>query len=138
HIGREPTMGLAFALEALAIIALIQTAGNPVLFVVFSGFTYFGWGEIYSLFPATAGDLFGRQFATTNYGLLYTAKGTASLLVPLGNVLQEMTGSWIPIFGLSVAFDLAAALLAVTLLRSLHHAHVSRSAEQVEALPAAA
>src|SRR6266542_1299497 len=127
HIGREQTMGLAFTLEALAIIVLIQTAGNPVLFVVFSGLTYFGWGEIYSLFPATAGDLFGRQYATTNYGLLYTAKGTASLLVPLGNVLQESTGSWIPIFALSVAFDLMAALLALTLLRSLHHAHVARS-----------
>ncbi len=127
HIGREQTMGLAFTLEALAIIVLIQTAGNPLLFVIFSGLTYFGWGEIYSLFPATAGDLFGRQFATTNYGLLYTAKGTASLLVPLGNVLQESTGSWIPIFALSVAFDLMAALLALTLLRSLHHAHVARS-----------
>jgi OFA family oxalate/formate antiporter-like MFS transporter len=126
HIGREPTMTLAFTLEALAIIVLIQTAGNPLMFVVFSGLTYFGWGEIYSLFPATAGDLFGRQFATTNYGLLYTAKGTASLLVPLGNVLQESTGSWIPIFGLSVAFDLIAALLAITLLRSWHHAHVAR------------
>ena len=134
HIGREPTMGLAFTLEALAIIVLIQTAGNPLLFVIFSGLTYFGWGEIYSLFPATAGDLFGRQYATTNYGLLYTAKGTASLLVPLGNVLQESTGSWIPIFALSVVFDLIAALLAVTLLRSLHHAHVARSEV---ALPAA-
>ena len=132
HIGRETTMGIAFSLEALAIIVLIQTAGNPLLFVIFSGLTYFGWGEIYSLFPATAGDLFGRQYATTNYGLLYTAKGTASLLVPLGNVLQESTGSWIPIFVLSVVFDLVAALLAVTLLRSLHHAHIVRSQAQAE------
>ena len=141
HIGREPTMGLAFTLEALAIIVLISTAGNPLLFVIFSGLTYFGWGEIYSLFPATAGDLFGRQFATTNYGLLYTAKGAAALLVPFGNVLQESTGSWIPIFGLSVVFDLIAALLAITLLRSWHHAHVARSGPQSQeevALPAPA
>ena len=106
--------------------------------LIFSGLTYFGWGEIYSLFPATAGDLFGRQFATTNYGLLYTAKGTASLLVPFGNVLQESTGSWIPIFGLSVAFDLIAAVLAITLLRSWHHAHVARSMREPEAVALAA
>src|SRR5262245_23503994 len=55
---------------------------------------FFAWGEIYSLFPAICGDLFGRKFATANYGLLYTAKGTASLLVPLGNVLKATTGSW--------------------------------------------
>ena len=37
---------------------------------------FFAWGEI-SLFPATRTDIYGRKFATTNYGMLYTAKGTA-------------------------------------------------------------
>ena len=62
-------------------------AADPLLFVILSGLVFFAWGEIYSLFPATCTDIYGRKFATTNYGLLYTAKGTASLLVPLGNVL---------------------------------------------------
>ena len=57
------------------------------MFVILSGLVFFAWGEIYSLFPATCADLFGRKYATTNAGLLYTAKGTASLLVPLANVL---------------------------------------------------
>src|SRR5207237_7489764 len=87
HIGRENTMFIAFGLEGVGILLLITFAHIPALFVVFSGLVFFAWGEIYSLFPATCGDLFGRKFATTNYGLLYTAKGTASLLVPLGNVL---------------------------------------------------
>src|SRR5512143_2326420 len=87
HIGRESTMALAFGLEAVAIFALIQFAGHPLLFVVFSAFTFFGWGEIFSLFPATCGDFFGRKHATTNYGFLYTAKGTASVLVPIGSAL---------------------------------------------------
>ena len=55
-----------------------------MLFVILSGLVFFAWGEIYSLFPATCTDIYGRKFATTNYGMLYTAKGTASLLVPLG------------------------------------------------------
>jgi OFA family oxalate/formate antiporter-like MFS transporter len=87
HIGREMTMTIAFGLEALAIFGLITVARDPVLFVVFTAFTFFGWGEIYSLMPATSGDLFGRKYATTNYGFLYTAKGTASVFVPIGSAL---------------------------------------------------
>ena len=87
HIGREKTMAIAFGLEALAIFVLIQFASNPLAFVVFSAFTFFGWGEIFSLFPAMTGDFFGRKHATANYGFLYTAKGTASVLVPIGSAL---------------------------------------------------
>src|SRR5580700_7548460 len=87
HIGREMTMTVAFGLEAVAIFVLIKFATNPLLFVVFSAFTFFGWGEIYSLFPALCGDFFGRKHATENYGFLYTAKGTASVFVPIGSAL---------------------------------------------------
>ncbi len=87
HIGREKTMSLAFGLEAIAIFVLIKFASNPLAFVVCSAFTFFGWGEIFSLFPALCGDLFGRKNATANYGFLYTAKGTASVLVPIGSAL---------------------------------------------------
>jgi MFS transporter, OFA family, oxalate/formate antiporter len=87
HIGRERTMTIAFGLEAIAIFVLINNAANPVAFVVFSAFTFFGWGEIFSLFPALTGDFFGRKHATANYGFLYTAKGTASVLVPIGSAL---------------------------------------------------
>src|SRR3954452_8584788 len=87
HIGRENTMTLAFGLEALAIFLLIKFAHDPKLFVFFSAFTFFGWGEIYSLMPAVCGDFFGRKHATANYGFLYTAKGTASVFVPIGSAL---------------------------------------------------
>jgi len=126
HIGRENTMFIAFGLEGVGILLLITFAHIPVLFVVFSGLVFFAWGEIYSLFPATCGDLFGRKFATTNYGLLYTAKGTASLLVPLGNVLQAATGSWMPIFVLAIAFDWIGAILAFFVLKPLRIRWVSR------------
>jgi MFS transporter, OFA family, oxalate/formate antiporter len=119
HIGRENTMFIAFGLEGFAIFLLIRFAHIPVLFVIFSGLTFFGWGEIYSLFPATCGDLFGRKFATTNYGLLYTAKGTASLLVPIGSLIAGSTGNWYPIFMLAIAFDWIGALLALFVLKPL-------------------
>jgi MFS transporter, OFA family, oxalate/formate antiporter len=102
HIGRENTMFMAFTLEGLAILSLITFAGDPLLFVILTGLSFFGWGEVYSLFPATSGDFFGRKFATTNYGLLYTAKGTASVLVPIGTALAA-----------GAAFDFRADILLV-------------------------
>ena len=82
-IGRENTMFIAFGLEGLGIWALYTFGNDPVWFVVLSGLVFFAWGEIYSLFPSTCTDTFGSKFATTNAGLLYTAKGTAALLVPV-------------------------------------------------------
>jgi OFA family oxalate/formate antiporter-like MFS transporter len=128
HLGRENTMFIAFGLEGLGILLLIKSAHVPLLFVVFSGLVFFAWGEIYSLFPAMSGDLFGQKFATTNYGLLYTAKGTASLLVPLGNVLQAATGSWMPIFIVAITFDWIGALLALLVLKPLRIRWVSGQA----------
>ena len=127
HLGRENTMCIAFLLEGLAIIFLLKLAYIPSMFVVLSGLVFFGWGEIYSLFPSLNGDMFGRKYATTNYGLLYTAKGTASLLVPLGSILQASTGSWVPIYMVAVAFDFAAALLALFVLKPLAVGWVSRA-----------
>ncbi len=87
HIGREGTMTLAFGLEAVAIFTLLHYADRPLHFVILSAFTFFGWGEIFSLFPATCGDFFGRKYATANYGFLYTAKGTSAMFVPIGSAL---------------------------------------------------
>lgn len=87
HIGRENTMGLAFGLEALAKVLLLMLATRPLMFVIMTAFTFFGWGEIFSLFPALCGDFFGRKHATENYGFLYTAKGTAAVFIPIGSAL---------------------------------------------------
>src|SRR5580692_196195 len=119
HIGRENTMFLAFTLEGVGIIALANLGTNPVLFVILSGIVFFGWGEIYSLFPATVSDTFGTTFATANAGLLYTAKGTAALLVPYANVLSKATGSWHMVFMLAAALNLIAAVMAILVLKPM-------------------
>ncbi|MBI1914657.1 MAG: oxalate/formate MFS antiporter [Planctomycetes bacterium] len=116
HIGREPAIFLAFGLEGIALLVLIRFSSNPVVFVLMSGLAFFGWGAVFSLFPAVSGDLFGRKFAATNYGLLYTAKGAASLLVALCNRLHAGTGNWTPVFVLMIAADWIAALLALLVL----------------------
>ena len=108
-LGRENTMFIAFAIEGVGIFALAKLGTDPVLFVILSGLVFFGWGEIYSLFPATVTDTFGAKFATTNTGLMYTAKGTAAILVPYGNVLAKATGSWFMVFMISAALNIAAA-----------------------------
>ena len=119
HIGRENTMFIAFLLEGAGIYALLLFAGSPIWFVVLSGVVFFAWGEIYSLFPAICTDIYGRQFATTNYGMLYTAKGTASLLVPLANVLTTATGSWHAVFVLAAIFNILAAVMALLVLKPM-------------------
>jgi OFA family oxalate/formate antiporter-like MFS transporter len=119
HIGRENTMFIAFMLEGIGIYALLHFASDPFMFVILSGLVFFAWGEIYSLFPATCTDIYGRKFATTNYGMLYTAKGTAALLVPLGNVLTSWTGNWTAVFVIAAILNIVAAVMAVVVLRPM-------------------
>src|SRR5262249_21816335 len=116
HIGREAAIFLAFALEGAALLVLIRNADSPVMFVLMSGLAFFGWGAVFSLFPAASGDMFGRKYATTNYGLLYTAKGAATVLISLCNRLQAATGSWELVFGIMIAADWLAAVLALAVL----------------------
>ncbi|GAC1321027.1 MAG: oxalate/formate MFS antiporter [Chloroflexota bacterium] len=128
RVGREPTMTIMFGLQALTILLLINSATNPVLFVVFSGLAFFCYGEIFSLFPAMSGDLFGRKFATTNYGLLYMSKGVASLIVPLGAYIQSQAGSWMPVFLIAVVLNALASASCATLLPYLARQHCRKAA----------
>ncbi len=120
HIGRENTMFIAFSLEALAVFGLVHLISQPVHFVVLSGLVFFAWGEIFSLFPSLIGDLFGRQWATTNYGITYTAKGLASIFAgPVVALVSVETGNWVGIFWVMIACDLIAAALALFWLKPL-------------------
>ena len=127
QIGRENTMFIAFFLEGIGIFALLYFGTDPVLFVILSGLVFFAWGEIYSLFPATCTDLYGKKYATTNYGMLYTAKGTAALLVPLANVLTSATGSWHAVFYVAAILNLIAAVMALAVLKPMRIKFISRN-----------
>jgi OFA family oxalate/formate antiporter-like MFS transporter len=101
---------------------------DPLMFVLLSGLVFFAWGEIYSLFPSTCTDTFGSRYATTNAGLLYTAKGTASLLVPLSSVLVSATGNWHAVFVVAALMNAAAALMAWFVLRPMRRAYLGQAA----------
>ena len=127
HIGREQTMLIAFLIEGAGIIALANFASDPVMFVLLSGLVFFAWGEIYSLFPATVTDTFGAKYATTNTGLMYTAKGTASLLVPLANVMVAAKGNWHAVFVTAAVLNIVAALMAIAVLKPMRSAYTHRA-----------
>ena len=133
HIGRENTMFIAFAIEAVGILCLYQFGRDPVLFVILTGIVFFAWGEIYSLFPSTCADTFGSKYAAANAGMLYTAKGTASLLVPLSSVLATATGSWHAVFIVASVMNATAALMAWFVLKPMRRAHMNESALDVAA-----
>ncbi|MDP9096197.1 MAG: MFS transporter, partial [Pseudomonadota bacterium] len=120
RIGRENTMALAFTLEGVAMAAWLALRGDPVLFVLLSGLVFFGWGEIFSLFPSTLTDTFGPRHATKNYGCLYIAQGIGAIFGgPLASLLHDAAGSWTPVFGTAIAADLLTAVLAIAVLKPM-------------------
>jgi OFA family oxalate/formate antiporter-like MFS transporter len=137
QIGREQTMFIAFLLEGIGIIALGNFGTSPVAFVVLSGLVFFAWGEIYSLFPATVTDTFGATYATANTGLMYTAKGTAVLLVPYTSMLAAK-GDWHTVFYGAAALNIIAALLAIVVLKPMRSAYTGRTPGMGTPTPAAA
>jgi oxalate/formate antiporter len=127
RIGRENTMAIAFLFEAVAVLGLVLVRDNAMLFVILSAVVFFGWGEIFSLFPSTLTDTFGTKNATTNYGFLYMAQGVGSVLGgPLAALLFEKTGSWLPVFGIIIAMDTLTGLLALFALKPLRRAYLAK------------
>jgi OFA family oxalate/formate antiporter-like MFS transporter len=129
RLGRENTMLVTFVLQAVclaAVVVLGQLSG--ALFVITLVAVYFTWGQIYSLFPSLSGDYFGTHHATSNYAVLYTAKGVASIIGPwVGALIFEQTGSW------SMGFYGSAALALVAAGAALRLRAVSRARAQIAA-----
>ena len=134
QIGREKTMFIAFAMEAVGIIALYYFGRDPIMFVILTGVVFFAWGEIYSLFPATCADTFGSKNAAGNAGLLYTAKGTASIFVPISSVIAAASGSWESVFFVGCGMNALAAIMAWWVLKPMRKTFMDR----VDATPVTA
>ena len=120
RIGRENTMVIAFTLEGCAMTVWLLTRSNPLVFVVMSGVVFFGWGEIFSLFPSTLTDTYGTAHATTNYGFLYMAQGVGSVLGgPVAAAVHDRYGSWTAVFAIIITMNFATALLAGAVLKPM-------------------
>nr|WP_315298730.1 oxalate/formate MFS antiporter [Raoultella terrigena] len=116
--GREQTMFIAFALEGVAMMLWLACRDDPLLFVLLSGVVFFGWGEIFSLFPSTLTDTFGSEYAAANYGWLYISQGIGSIFGgPLAALLYQHTHGWHVVFSCAIALDFVTAALAIGLLK---------------------
>ena len=136
HIGRENTMAIVFTFGAGAYWALGTIGNSPWTFIATAGLVYFTWGEIYSLFPAICTDVYGPQYATTNAGLLYTAKGAASFLVPVASWLELQTGSWHAVFVVAAIANIAVGLTALFVIKPMREAAHRTSLTAVAMTPA--
>jgi MFS transporter, OFA family, oxalate/formate antiporter len=131
RFGRENTMLMAFGLEGMAMTLWLLTRESPILFVLLSGLVFFGWGEIFSLFPSTLTDTFGTKHATANYGCLYMAQGVGSVLGgPVAAMLHQSTGSWIPVFVVIITMDFTTAALAFAVLKPMRRQWLENSARE--------
>lgn len=116
EIGLAQTMAIAFGIGAISYFCLYLFGHNPWGFIFFTGMVFFCWGEIFSLFPAMCTDLFGAKYATTNTSMLYTAKGAAAFLVPLGGLFAAARGSWNDVLLLATVVDIVAVALVLFVL----------------------
>jgi OFA family oxalate/formate antiporter-like MFS transporter len=93
------------------------------------------WGEIFSIFPAIFGDTFGAKHAAANNGLLYTAKGTSSLAVPLANLLVSATGTWTSVLLAACICSIAAGFMAKFVVAPMRlRLAAKHAAQQIEAV----
>ncbi len=125
-IGRENTMLVVFVGEGLALLGLMKFGHNPYAFMTFAALVFLFWGEIYSIFPAICADTFGVKNAAANAGTLYTAKGTASLLVPLSAVLSS-GGNWDRTFIFSATISIVAGVTAKLVLAPMRRRQIERT-----------
>ena len=128
RFGRENTMFVIFIGEGLALLGLMQFGQNPYAFMFFAALTFLFWGEIFSIFPALCADTFGSKFAAANAGTLYTAKGTAAMLVPLASILSAH-GGWDAVFTVAAVVTIAAGLSAKLVLAPMRKRFITGHSE---------
>ncbi|BAN26620.1 major facilitator superfamily MFS_1 [Caballeronia insecticola] len=133
-IGRENTMFIIFLGEGVALLGLMQFGQSPYMFMLFAALTFLCWGEIFSIFPATCADTFGSKYAAANAGTLYTAKGTASMLVPIASVLASL-GSWNTVFIATAITSIAAGVCAKFVLAPMRRRWIENTIAETASPP---
>ncbi|MGO9209405.1 MAG: oxalate/formate MFS antiporter [Terriglobales bacterium] len=140
RLGRENTMFLTFGVEAILVFLVTKIAGSPVAFVVLFSFVFLFWGEVFSLFSAATGDVFGPKNASANYGMVYTAKGLASVFAGFGAaaLAAYLGGSFAVPFYVSAVLCGIAAILSLFILRPLVRRRIAGEIVEATAMEALA
>jgi OFA family oxalate/formate antiporter-like MFS transporter len=132
-VGRENTMLLVFVGEGMALLGLKLYGHQPAAFMTFAALVFLFWGEIYSIFPALVADTFGVKNAASNAGTMYTAKGTASLFVPLGTVLAA-GGNWDRVFLVAAVVSIGSGIVAKLILAPMRRRTIEAGNANAERL----
>lgn len=134
RLGREYTMFLTFGVEAVLVFLVTRIAGAPIAFLMLFSFIFLFWGEIYSLFSATVGDVFGPKNASANYGMLYTAKGLASVFAGFGAaaLAAYFGGSFAVAFYISAVLCGIASICSLFVLRPLLRSRIAEETRRAE------
>ena len=134
RLGRENTMFLTFGIEAVLVFAVTKIAGAPMAFLVLFSFIFLFWGEIFSLFSATVGDVFGPKNASADYGMLYTSKGLASVFAGFGAaaLAAYFGGSFGVPFYISAVLCGVAAIFSLFVLKPLIRRRIAEESRRAE------
>src|SRR5262249_60110179 len=65
---------------------------------------------------------YGTKHPATNAGLVYTAKGAASFLVPAASALQSYSGGWHAVFVVAAIANIAVATTALLVVKPMRAA----------------
>jgi len=135
RLGREFTMFLVFGVEALLVVSVTRIAGHPLGFAILFPLIFLFWGEIYSLFSAITGDVFGPKNASVNYGMLYTSKGLAASFAGWGAAVlaAHFGGSFAGGFYIAAILCGVASLCAVLILRPLLRSRIAKETQSLAA-----
>ena len=110
-------MAVSFGLQSLCLLSvLLLGRTSATMFTATLILTYFTYGQVFALFPATLGDYFGGRNATSNNAVLYTSKGVAAILSGyVAALLFDRFGTWTAVFYGSAILALIAAAGALVL-----------------------
>ena len=81
-IGRENAMFIDFVACGLLYILLPFVSDNPYAFMIVVTVAFFCTGPMFAFFPPITADRYGEKYLSTNYGIMYTAKGIGGLIGP--------------------------------------------------------
>ncbi len=135
-LGRENTMFLTFGIEAVLVFLVTRISGSPVAFLVLFSLVFLFWGEVFSLFSATTGDVFGPKNASANYGMVYTSKGLAAYFAGFGAaaLAAYLGGSFAVPFYVAAGLCAIAALLSLFVLKPLVRKRIAKETSAAIAL----
>ncbi|MEM0127941.1 MAG: MFS transporter, partial [Thermoplasmatales archaeon] len=85
-LGRRESMLLFFGIAGIGLL-VVGYLHSSIAYVAAIIIIAFGWGPLFTLWPAMTGDYFGQQHSGGNYGIVYTSKAVGGLFAGYGFAL---------------------------------------------------